>query len=138
MKIDNNNQTGHAAFYAPTTDMGASQAAPGNQAITIDAIAGDDVIGIDQATDLVTLGGKLNPPRGAMDLGVSVGIDGISYGTVVNRLVNTWSVQVMGSLLATAVTTTVIATLLVQDDAGNTVGINALRNYRVDTIATDH
>jgi hypothetical protein len=108
----------------------------GADAITIDTIAGDDVIDIDEAADLITLSGKLNLHDNTVNPSVTVSIDGARYDTVVNPTASSWSLQVAGNLLATAATATVTATLHMQDAVGNLDSINASRSYMVAITAT--
>ncbi|MGG4773552.1 retention module-containing protein [Paenalcaligenes sp. Me52] len=98
--------------------------------ITIDTIAGDDVINKAESESDVTITGTVGKDVKAGDT-VTVTVNGKDYTTTVNTDGKTWNVDVPGAELAKD--TNVHAKVETEDDAGNTASAETDRGYSVNT-----
>ncbi|ULJ59657.1 Ig-like domain-containing protein [Wielerella bovis] len=111
----------------------AKPAAPTAQ-ITINKIAGDDIINQAEAKGDITLSGSLKYTGdvSANDVKVNVNVAGKTIAATVNG--NTWTAKVAGSLLAGKQgANNVTATINVSDSAKQTASATANHAYTVDT-----
>ncbi|WP_448675503.1 Ig-like domain-containing protein [Pseudomonas nicosulfuronedens] len=99
--------------------------------LTIDTVAGDDIVNIDESKVPQTISGKVVGEFQDGDI-VSFKLNSTTYSTTVDKGGN-WSVKVAGSDLAAE--TNIHATLVAHDDAGNVGIITADHGYTVDTTA---
>ena len=99
-------------------------------AITIDTIAGDDVINKAESESNITITGTVGQDVKAGDK-VTVTVNGKDYTTTVNTDGKTWNVNVPGSELA--LDDNVHAKVETEDAAGNTASAEADRDYGVQT-----
>ncbi|WP_456269476.1 Ig-like domain-containing protein [Kushneria sp. AK178] len=99
--------------------------------ISLDTIAGDDVINAAEAGQNVAITGQAGGDAVAGDT-VTVSVGGQSYTATVGQN-GAFSVAVSGSVLAAAGTSTVSAAVSHTDAAGNVGSAETLRNYAVDT-----
>ncbi|WP_121574242.1 beta strand repeat-containing protein, partial [Brenneria alni] len=102
--------------------------------ITIDTIAGDDVVNIAESNQAINVTGKVGNNVQAGDT-VTVTVGSETYQTTVNADGITWSVIVLGSILAS--NTQVNASIAITDTAGNTNVAEAIRPYTIDTVAPE-
>ncbi|MBD9680867.1 Ig-like domain-containing protein, partial [Pseudomonas sp. PDM18] len=93
--------------------------------LTINAVAGDDIVNLDESKAQQTISGKATGEFMAGDL-VSFTLNGTQYSAAVDTSGN-WSVQVAGADLAKA--GTIHATLEAHDVAGNVAAVVADRGY---------
>ncbi|MBO1518543.1 retention module-containing protein [Oceanisphaera pacifica] len=100
--------------------------------ISINVIAGDDVVNAAEAAADVTLSGSVGGDAKAGDV-VTVTVNGTEYTTVVNADGVSWNVDVAGSELLADADQKIEATVTASDAAGNTVTASAERPYGVDT-----
>src|SRR5690606_7577931 len=98
--------------------------------ISLNPIAGDDLLNAAEAAGSVTLSGTVSGDVKAGD-SVTVTVGGSSYTTTVNADGSTWSVGVPGSVLAA--NGQVEASVTTLDDAGNPNTASTDRAYSVDT-----
>ncbi|WP_318652928.1 Ig-like domain-containing protein [Pseudomonas sp. PDM18] len=115
------------ANRAYTVDVTAPDAA--STQLTIDTVAGDDIVNQAESQVQQTISGKATGEFKAGDV-VSFKLNGITYSAAV-AADGKWSVQVAGSDLAKA--TSIDATLVAHDAAGNTGLITANHGYTVVT-----
>ncbi|WP_281271603.1 beta strand repeat-containing protein [Kushneria indalinina] len=99
--------------------------------ISLDTIAGDDVINAAEAAQDVTITGRAGGDAAPGDT-VTVSVGGQSYSTVVGQN-GAFSVAVPGSVLAAAGANSVSASVSHTDAAGNTGSVETSRDYAVDT-----
>jgi len=109
--------------------------APGK--VTIDAIAGNDVLDATEAKGNVTITGTLtNIPADAASQELVVKVGNTSYTPTMDG--TTWSIVVSGSELAKAVSTAghsgVVAELTLADVAGNTTNVVESRGYTLNIL----
>ncbi|WP_180107336.1 Ig-like domain-containing protein, partial [Acinetobacter sp. YH12154] len=102
-------------------------------AVTIDVIAGDDVINNAESTVTQTVTGTVNIPADAASTTVKVTVNGVAYDATVDVTAGTWTLDVAGKALAAGTTVSAVATFT--DAAGNSATANASRPYTVDTSA---
>ncbi|WP_345719102.1 Ig-like domain-containing protein, partial [Brenneria roseae] len=126
---DAGNETTADATRSYTVDTSAPEAS-----ISIDTIAGDDIINADEAGQTINVTGQVGDDVKAGDA-VTVTVGSETYQTVVNTDGKTWSVNVPGSVLAA--NTDISATVITRDDAGNETTADATRSYTVDTSAPE-
>ncbi|PWC13777.1 RTX toxin, partial [Brenneria roseae subsp. roseae] len=126
---DAGNETTADATRSYTVDTSAPEAS-----ISIDTIAGDDIINADEAGQTISVTGQVGDDVKAGDT-VIVKVGSEIYQTIVNADGKTWSVNVPGSVLAA--NTDISATVTTRDDAGNETTADATRSYTVDTTAPD-
>ncbi|WP_374287453.1 Ig-like domain-containing protein, partial [Pseudomonas fluvialis] len=100
--------------------------------ISLNPIAGDDLLNAAEAAGSVTLSGTVSGDVKAGD-SVTVTVGGSSYTTTVNADGSTWTVGVPGSVLAA--NGQVEASVTTLDDAGNPNTASTDRAYSVDTSA---
>ncbi|REC93483.1 retention module-containing protein, partial [Kushneria indalinina] len=98
--------------------------------ISLDTIAGDDVINAAEAAQAVTITGRAGGDAAPGDT-VTVSIGGQNYSTVVEQN-GAFSVAVPGSILAAAGANSVSASVTHTDAAGNTDSAETSRDYGVD------
>ncbi|MGG4604805.1 retention module-containing protein [Paenalcaligenes sp. Me131] len=128
-KVETEDDAGNTA--SAETDRGYSVNTTELEAtITIDTIAGDDVINKAESTKDVTLTGTVGKDVKAGDT-VTVTVNGKDYTTIVNTDGKTWNVDVPGAELAKD--TNVHAKVETEDDAGNTASAETDRGYSVNT-----
>ncbi|WP_236225662.1 Ig-like domain-containing protein, partial [Pseudomonas pseudonitroreducens] len=96
--------------------------------LTIDVVAGDDVVNLDESKVNQTISGKASGEFLAGDL-VTFSLNGTEYSAAVNAS-GDWSVEVAGADLAAE--TTIHATLVAHDAAGNSASVVADHPYSVD------
>ncbi|GAA3987356.1 hypothetical protein GCM10022279_07960 [Comamonas faecalis] len=99
--------------------------------ITIDTIAGDNVVDHTEAEGPVTLSGTVGGDVKAGDT-VTVTLNGKDYTTTVNADGKTWSVEVDGKELVNDADHKIEASVTTTDDAGNSATADAERPYGVD------
>ncbi|WP_445619518.1 retention module-containing protein [Kushneria sp. Sum13] len=99
--------------------------------ISLDTIAGDDVVNATEADQDVAITGQAGGDAVAGDT-VTVSVGGQSYTTIVGQN-GAFNVAVPGSVLAAAGTNTVSASVSHVDAAGNTGSADTSRDYAVDT-----
>ncbi|WP_114403760.1 Ig-like domain-containing protein, partial [Kushneria phyllosphaerae] len=99
--------------------------------VSLDTIAGDDVINAAEAAADVTVTGRAGGDAAPGDT-ITVLVGGQNYSTVVGQN-GTFSVAVPGSVLAAAGTNTISASVSHTDAAGNTGSAETTRPYSVDT-----
>ncbi|WP_114403759.1 Ig-like domain-containing protein, partial [Kushneria phyllosphaerae] len=99
--------------------------------ISLDTLAGDDVINAAEAAADVTVIGRAGGDAVPGDT-VTVLVGGQNYSTAVGQN-GTFSVAVPGSVLAAAGTNTISASVSHTDAAGNTGSAETTRPYSVDT-----
>src|SRR5690606_28584522 len=98
--------------------------------ISLNPIAGDDLLNAAEAAGSVTLSGTVSGDVKAGD-SVTVTVGGSSYTTTVNADGSTWSVGVPGSVLAANGQVQASASMLADD--GNPTTASTDRAYSVDT-----
>ncbi|WP_165865501.1 Ig-like domain-containing protein, partial [Volucribacter psittacicida] len=98
--------------------------------ISLDKIAGDDVVNKAESEGDITITGEVSGEFKAGDT-VTVSVDGNSYTTTVDAEGH-FSVEIPGSVLAGAGTPTVTASIRTQDSAGNPGSGSTSRDYTVD------
>ncbi|WP_147408722.1 Ig-like domain-containing protein [Kushneria sinocarnis] len=113
-----------AASYSVDTD------AP-EVTITLDTIAGDDVINAAEAGEQVTLTGSVGGDAVPGDT-VTVNVGGQNYTAMVGQN-GAFSVAVAGSVLAASGANSISASVSHTDVAGNTGSASTSRDYSVDT-----
>ncbi|MDH2003919.1 Ig-like domain-containing protein, partial [Pseudomonas sp. GD03691] len=96
--------------------------------LTINVVAGDDIVNLAESKAQQTISGKASGEFKAGDL-VSFTLNGTTYSAAVNASGN-WSVSVAGADLAKA--TNIHATLVAHDAAGNSADVVADHAYSVD------
>ncbi|MFC0338342.1 Ig-like domain-containing protein, partial [Kushneria avicenniae] len=99
--------------------------------VSLDTLAGDDVINAAEAARDVTVTGQAGGDAVAGDT-VTVNVGGQIYTTTVGQN-GAFSVAVPGSVLASAGSNTVSASISHTDTAGNTGSAETSRDYTVDT-----
>ncbi|KIP98809.1 MULTISPECIES: Ig-like domain repeat protein [Pseudomonas] len=104
-------------------------------ALSIDAIAGDNIINNAEALAGVTFSGVATGTFSAGDV-VTLTINGTAYTTGVDAA-GIWSVQVPGSALGTDGAYTASASIVSTDSAGNPGSAQAQRAYSIDTAVPD-
>ncbi|MBD9518225.1 Ig-like domain-containing protein, partial [Pseudomonas sp. PDM22] len=114
------------ASHAYTVDLTAPVAT-----LTIDTVAGDDVVNLEESKVQQTISGKASGEFKAGDL-VAFILNGTIYSAAVDKD-GSWHVQVAGSDLAKE--TNIHATLVAHDVAGNVGLIVADHGYTVDITA---
>ncbi|PWC16120.1 hemagglutinin, partial [Brenneria roseae subsp. roseae] len=124
---DAGNETSADTTRSYTVDTDAPTAS-----ITIDTIAGDDIVNADEAGQTISVTGQVGDDVKAGDA-VTVTVGSETYQTTVNTDGKTWSVNVPGSVLAA--NSDISATVTTRDDAGNETSADATRSYTVDTSA---
>ncbi|WP_115852407.1 Ig-like domain-containing protein, partial [Kushneria indalinina] len=117
-----------AASYAVDTDIPVVT-------ISLDTIAGDDVINAAEAAQDVAITGRAGGDAAPGDT-VTVSVGGQSYSTVVGQN-GAFSVAVPGSILAAAGASSVSASVSHTDAAGNVGSAETARDYGVDTTPPD-
>ncbi|MDH1053101.1 MULTISPECIES: Ig-like domain-containing protein, partial [unclassified Pseudomonas] len=105
---------------------------PEDVTLTIDTVAGDDIVNLAESQTSQTISGKAIGSFTAGDL-VTFTLDGTDYSAQVNAS-GAWSVQVPGSALAGDPGLNIHATLVAHDDVGNVNTVTADHAYRVDTV----
>ncbi|USP47896.1 Ig-like domain-containing protein [Alcaligenes faecalis] len=126
---------GNSATDTANRPYGVDTTAP-EATITIDKIAGDDVVNKEESEGPVTLTGTLSVKAEAADtVTVKVTIGTNTYDAVVNADRTGWTLDVAGSELAAH--SKVEATVTVEDAAGNSATDTANRPYDVDTTAPE-
>ncbi|MFC3396438.1 Ig-like domain-containing protein [Brenneria rubrifaciens] len=123
------NQTTADATRGYSVDTTAPEAT-----ITIDSLAGDDIVNAEEAGQMLTVSGQVGNDVKAGDA-VTVKVGAEIYQTTVNADGRSWSVAVLGSVLAAH--TEVSATVTTVDAAGNQTTADASRGYTVDTTAPE-
>ncbi|WP_244925498.1 Ig-like domain-containing protein [Kushneria marisflavi] len=101
--------------------------------ISLDTIAGDDVLNAEEAGQDVAITGQAGGDAVAGDT-VTISVGGQNYTTTVGQN-GAFSVAVPGSVLATAGANSVSAAVSHTDAAGNVGGVETTRDYVVDTDA---
>ncbi|MDH2002987.1 Ig-like domain-containing protein, partial [Pseudomonas sp. GD03691] len=96
--------------------------------LTIEVVAGDDVVNLDESKVNQTISGKASGEFLAGDL-VTFSLNGTEYSAAVNAS-GDWNVEVAGADLAAE--TTIHATLVAHDEAGNSASVVADHPYSVD------
>ncbi|MDR0181745.1 Ig-like domain-containing protein [Lysobacter arvi] len=104
---------------------------PSGTTLTIDTVAGDDVLNAAEAAAQQVIAGKVVGQFTAGDL-VTFTLNGTTYSAAVSAS-GDWHAQVAGADLAKG--TSIDATLVAHDAAGNGVSVTASRAYTVDTSA---
>ncbi|MBD9680838.1 Ig-like domain-containing protein, partial [Pseudomonas sp. PDM18] len=123
------NQSSVTANRPYTVDVAAPDAA--STQLTIDTVAGDDIVNLAESQVQQTISGKAIGEFQVGDV-VSFKLNGTTYSATV-AADGKWSVQVSGADLAKA--TSIDATLVAHDAAGNTGLITANHGYTVDVTA---
>ncbi|WP_114403757.1 beta strand repeat-containing protein, partial [Kushneria phyllosphaerae] len=113
-----------AASYSTSTELPTVS-------VSLDTIAGDDVINAAEAAADVTVTGRAGGDAVPGDT-VTVLVGGQNYSTAVGQN-GAFSVAVPGSVLAAAGTNTISASVSHTDAAGNTGSAETTRPYSVDT-----
>ncbi|MBD9513346.1 Ig-like domain-containing protein, partial [Pseudomonas sp. PDM22] len=98
--------------------------------LTIDTVAGDDIVDKTEAAGNVTISGKVTGEFQAGDM-VSFKLDGTTYSAKVASD-GKWSVDVPGSKLVADTAHKIDATLVAHDAAGNAGSISASHSYQVE------
>ncbi|PWC13980.1 hemagglutinin, partial [Brenneria roseae subsp. roseae] len=129
IRDDAGNETSADATRSYTVDTSAPAAS-----ISIDTIAGDDIINADEAGQTINVTGQVGDDVKAGDA-ITVTVGNEIYQTTVNADGKTWSVNVPGSVLAA--NTDISATVTTRDDAGNETTADTTRSYTVDTDAPE-
>ena len=104
--------------------------APPVATLTINVVAGDDIVNKAESQQTQTISGKVGGEFVTGDV-VSFTLNGTAYSASVSSTGN-WSVQVAGSDLAKG--SSIDATLIAHDAAGNEATVTATRPYSVDVI----
>ncbi|WP_259755145.1 Ig-like domain-containing protein [Pseudomonas sp. GCEP-101] len=104
--------------------------APPVATLTINVVAGDDIVNKAESQQLQTISGKVGGEFVTGDV-VSFTLNGTAYSAAVSAT-GSWSVQVAGSDLAKG--SSIDATLIAHDAAGNEATVTATRPYSVDVI----
>ncbi|WP_313300941.1 Ig-like domain-containing protein [Diaphorobacter sp.] len=126
------NESGHSDAFVLHLDTSAPDLS--QSALTIDLVAGDDIVNATEAQGDITLSGTLSGiPADVIGTIVQVTVNGITYDAVVNG--GTWSVDVPGTGLTADMARSVAVKALLSDAAGNEAELNATRSYDVDTDA---
>ncbi|GHC52186.1 hypothetical protein GCM10010096_25440 [Alcaligenes pakistanensis] len=128
-KVETEDAAGNPASAEADRDYGVDTDAP-EASITINTIAGDDVINKAESESDVTLTGTVGKDVKVGDT-VTVTVNGKDYTTTVNADGKTWNVNVPGSELA--LDDNVHAKVETKDDAGNSASAEADRDYGVQT-----
>ena len=128
-KVETEDAAGNPASAEADRGYGVDTDLP-EAAITIDTIAGDDVINKAESESDVTITGTVGKDVKAGDT-VTVTVNGKDYTTTVNADGKTWNVDVPGAELA--VDSNVHAKVETEDAAGNPASAEADRGYGVDT-----
>ncbi|OWP47422.1 Ig-like domain-containing protein, partial [Pseudomonas nitroreducens] len=102
--------------------------APPVATLTINPVAGDDVVNLEESKVQQTISGKAGGEFMAGDV-VSFTLNGNTYSTTVNAK-GEWSVLVAGADLAKG--SSINATLVAHDAAGNSANATANHPYSVD------
>nr|WP_249642241.1 Ig-like domain-containing protein [Pectobacterium atrosepticum] len=100
--------------------------------ISIDNVTSDNVINASESGQTIAVTGKVDNDVKAGDA-VTVTVGTETYQTTVNVDGKTWSVNVLGSVLAA--NGDISATVTTRDTAGNVTTANAIHAYGVDTVA---
>ncbi|MBQ4796629.1 Ig-like domain-containing protein, partial [Pectobacterium versatile] len=100
--------------------------------ISIDNVTSDNVINASESGQTIAVTGKVGNEVKAGDA-VTVKVGTETYQTTVNTDGKTWSVNVLGSVLAA--NGDVSATVTTRDAAGNATTANTTHAYSVDTVA---
>jgi ribosomal 50S subunit-recycling heat shock protein/Ca2+-binding RTX toxin-like protein len=128
-KVETEDAAGNPASAEADRGYGVDTDLP-EAAITIDTIAGDDVINKAESESNITITGTVGQDVKAGDK-VTVTVNGKDYTTTVNTDGKTWNVNVPGSELA--LDDNVHAKVETEDAAGNTASAEADRDYGVQT-----
>src|SRR5690606_21841239 len=128
-KVETEDAAGNPASAEADRGYGVDTDLP-EAAITIDTIAGDDVINKAESEGDVTVSGTVGKDVKAGDT-VTVTVNGKDYTTTVNADGKTWNVDVPGAELAQD--SNVHAKVETEDAAGNPASAEADRGYGVDT-----
>ncbi|HCB1212224.1 TPA: Ig-like domain-containing protein, partial [Klebsiella pneumoniae] len=128
-KVETKDAAGNPASAEADRGYGVDTDLP-EASITINTIAGDDVINKAESESNITLTGTVGQDVKAGDK-VTVTVNGKDYTTTVNTDGKTWSVNVPGSELA--LDDNVHAKVETKDDAGNSASAEADRDYGVQT-----
>ncbi|MBW4789658.1 retention module-containing protein, partial [Alcaligenes faecalis subsp. faecalis] len=128
-KVETEDAAGNPASAEADRGYGVDTDLP-EAAITIDTIAGDDVINKAESESDVTITGTVGKDVKAGDT-VTVTVNGKDYTTTVNADGKTWNVDVPGAELAAD--SNVHAKVETEDAAGNPASAEADRGYGVDT-----
>ncbi|MBY6311612.1 Ig-like domain-containing protein, partial [Alcaligenes faecalis] len=128
-KVETEDAAGNPASAEANRGYGVDTDLP-EAAITIDTIAGDDVINKAESESDVTITGTVGKDVKAGDT-VTVTVNGKDYTTTVNADGKTWNVDVPGTELAQD--SNVHAKVETEDAAGNPASAEADRGYGVDT-----
>ncbi|KAA1283279.1 Ig-like domain-containing protein, partial [Alcaligenes faecalis] len=128
-KVETEDAAGNPASAEADRGYGVDTDLP-EAAITIDTIAGDDVINKAESESDVTITGTVGKDVKAGDT-VTVTVNGKDYTTTVNADGKTWNVDVPGTELAQD--SNVHAKVETEDAAGNPASAEADRGYGVDT-----
>ncbi|ENV11444.1 hypothetical protein F966_00227, partial [Acinetobacter higginsii] len=100
-------------------------------AIAINAITGDNILDIIEASGTVTIAGTLTIPVDAVTTTVQVTVNGIDYTANVDLLTNTWSIGVPGGQLALDADLTIQATATFTDAVGNSSNLQGTQTYTI-------
>ncbi|WP_445619515.1 Ig-like domain-containing protein [Kushneria sp. Sum13] len=130
--VSHTDVAGNVGSADTSRDYSVDTAAP-IVTISLDTIAGDDVLNATESGQDVTITGQAGGDAVTGDI-VTVSVGGQSYTTTVGQN-GTFSVAVPGSVLAAAGTNTISASVSHTDVAGNVGSADTSRDYSVDTAA---
>ncbi|WJV57188.1 Ig-like domain-containing protein [Pectobacteriaceae bacterium C111] len=123
------NSTSASADHAYQVDTSAPEAS-----ITIDPVTADNTLNEAESGQTQIISGSVGKDVQAGDT-VIVTVGDRTYATIVNADGISWSVSILGSVLA--MHSQISAAVTIQDEAGNTMTATADRSYMVDTTEPD-